>query len=137
MSQQITETQVAGERVISENNRLVGAAVRYRGKTYVDSGHPMAWNLAREDKDFGEEIEGIYQSGLDGLLDLKRWEGFMTTEGFVKTREEATEVARRAGQLKSDVPQGHALRSEDVKDWAPPSAVVQSALHNCTFRRTS
>jgi len=130
------ENQVGNETVCSENNRLIGAAVKYRNKVFVDSCHPLAWMIAQEDPELGEEITDVFDAGQRGIVDLDRFEGFMTTSGF-KTRLEAKLMAEKSGQLKHKVLPGRSLQSEDIKEWAPKESVKASILESVFWRDSS
>ena len=136
VKQAMSETQVGNEMVVSENHQLIGAAVRYQGKIFVAPAHPIAWMLGSEHPTLGSEISEVYEAGLNGNLDLDRWEGFMTTDGF-KTRPEALSVARQSNQLNKEVLPGQKFHSEDVKNWAQPSAAVTASLNGDHIYRTA
>ena len=116
----MSRTDVAGEHVVSEDDILTGAAVRYRGYVFVSPIHAIAWDLAEEyasEAGYGEEIRDLREATAAGIIDREPYEGFMSLkEGFM-TRDRALEVANQSKQLKPDVQPGsdYKLQSEDLR----------------------
>jgi hypothetical protein len=141
--QSMSETEIDGETVVSETpNALVGAAVKYGHRIFVASHHFEAWDMAINDPQVGRDVTNLFNAAQlaepEGESDVKLedYEGFMTLHGFVKTREEATEIARKANQLRTDLPEGYKLQSEDIAHWAPQASMAQAARVNVIFRKT-
>lgn len=114
--QDIKGVQAAGPQPQEEPERIVAAAVRHpSGDVYTGAHHPAA-------------LEQMYEARPDSMGTLTE-PGFVTNKGRFVDREEAYEIAQRAGQEKPGRARG-VLGTEHIRpetlQWVPMPQEVRS-----------